>query len=89
MTNDQNFLPEEAVRRRTVDFIRKKWGSLADLPKHVIPVVWATTYRSVETAMKAEAEGGPAQQRTFTSICISDPAARALPDGEAQFHIAE
>jgi hypothetical protein len=29
------------------------------------------------------------QQRTFALICISDPAARALPDEEAQFHIAE
>jgi hypothetical protein len=51
--------PEEAVRRRSIDFIRKKWGSLGDLPTHVIPVVWVTTYRCLETAMKAEAEGGP------------------------------
>jgi hypothetical protein len=29
------------------------------------------------------------QQRTFASICISDPAARALPDEAAKFHIAE
>jgi hypothetical protein len=29
------------------------------------------------------------QQETFASICISDPAARALPDEAAQFHIAE
>jgi hypothetical protein len=49
---------EGAVRQRSIDFIRKKWGSLGDLPKHVIPVVWVTTYRCIETAMKAEAEGG-------------------------------
>src|ERR1700746_696916 len=28
----------------------------------------------------------PAQQRTFVSICVSDPAARARLDAEAQFH---
>jgi hypothetical protein len=50
---------EEAVRRRSIDFIRKKWGNLGDLPKHVIPVVWVTTYRSFEITMKVEAEGGP------------------------------
>src|SRR5713101_5812900 len=49
----------EAARRRSIDFIRKKWGSLEDLPKHVIPVVWVTIYRCFEVAMKAEAEGGP------------------------------
>jgi hypothetical protein len=55
MTGD----PEEAVRRRSIDFIKKKWGGLGDLPKHVIPVVWVTTYRCIEIAIKAEAEGGP------------------------------
>jgi hypothetical protein len=50
---------DDAVRRPSIDFIRKKWGSLGDLPKHVIPVVWVTSYRSIETAMKAEAVGGP------------------------------
>jgi hypothetical protein len=49
----------EAVRRRSIDFIRKKWGSLGDLPKHVIPVVWVTTYRCFEVTIKVEAEGGP------------------------------
>ena len=53
MTEDQG----EAVRRRSIEFIRKKWVSLADLPKHVIPVVWVTTYRCIEIGMKAEAEG--------------------------------
>jgi hypothetical protein len=33
--------------------------------------------------------GAHCQQRTFGSICISDPADRALPYEEAQFHIAE
>jgi hypothetical protein len=50
---------EEAVRRRSIDFIRKKWGSLDDLPKQVIPVVWVTTYRCFEVTIKVEAEGGP------------------------------
>jgi hypothetical protein len=59
MTDQPNCVPEEAVRQRSIDFIRKKWGSLADLPKHVIPVVWVTTYRSFEITMKVEAEGGP------------------------------
>src|SRR6516165_4697974 len=38
----------------------------------------------VTTAMSALGH-----KRTFASICISDPAARARPDEEAQFHIAE
>jgi hypothetical protein len=59
MTSDPNYVSEETVRRRSIDFIRKKWGSLGDLPKHVIPVVWVTTYRSLEITMKVEAEGGP------------------------------
>jgi hypothetical protein len=50
---------DEAVRHRSIDFIRKKWGRLEDLPKHVIPVVWVTTYRCIEVTMKVEAEGGP------------------------------
>src|SRR3974390_860790 len=54
MTEDQG----ETVRRRSIEFIRKRWVSLADLPKHVIPVVWVTTYRYIEIGMKAEAEGG-------------------------------
>ncbi len=60
MTSNPNYAPEEAVRRRSIEFIRKKWGSLGDLPKHVIPVVWVTAYRSLEVAMRAEAEGGEA-----------------------------
>jgi hypothetical protein len=59
MTSGPNYVSEETVRRRSIDFIRKKWGSLGDLPKHVIPVVWVTTYRSLEITMKVEAEGGP------------------------------
>jgi hypothetical protein len=47
MTSGPNYVSEETVRRRSIDFIRKKWGSLGDLPKHVIPVVWVTTYRSL------------------------------------------
>jgi hypothetical protein len=58
--NDNTTQPSaEAVRRRSIDFIRKKWGSLGDLPKHVIPIVWVTTYRSIEVTMKVEAEDGP------------------------------
>lgn len=57
--NDSITPSEEAVRRRSIDFIRKKWGNLGDLPKHVTPVVWVTTYRCLEITMKAEAEGGP------------------------------
>jgi hypothetical protein len=58
MTNDPNYVPEEELRHRSIDFIRKKWGSLADLPKHVVPVIWVMTYRCLEVTMKAEANGG-------------------------------
>jgi hypothetical protein len=55
MTHD----PELAARQRSIDFIKRKWGSLGDLPQHVIAVIWVTTYRSIEIAMKVETEGGP------------------------------
>jgi hypothetical protein len=46
-----------------------------------------------EDESKATIEEGPVlaagQQRTFASICTSDPAARSPPDEEAQVHIAE
>jgi hypothetical protein len=51
--------PQLVARQRSIDFIKKKWGSLRDLPQHVIPVVWVTTYRSMEITMRVEAEGGP------------------------------
>jgi hypothetical protein len=50
---------EEAVRQRAIDYIKKHWGLLGDLPKPLIPVIWVTVYRSLKVAMKAEAEGGP------------------------------
>ena len=43
---------------------------------------------SIGTA-ELEAMSALGQRRTIASICISDPAARARPDEEAQFHIAE
>jgi len=54
-----NEASREAVCRRAIDFIRKNWGSLADLPEPIIPVVWVAVYRSFETVMAAEAGGGP------------------------------
>jgi hypothetical protein len=39
-----NIVPEDAVRRRAIDFIKKNWGGLGDLPEPLIPVVWVTVY---------------------------------------------
>jgi hypothetical protein len=47
------------IRRRAINFIRKEWGILSDLPMPLVPVVWVTVYRSLEVAMMAEAERGP------------------------------
>ncbi len=51
--------PQLVARQRSIEFIKRKWGSLSDLPQHVVPVVWVTTYRSIEIGMRVEAEGGP------------------------------
>jgi hypothetical protein len=59
MSGKSNNVPSrEAVRRRAIDFISKTWGSLGDLHEPIIPVVWVTVYRSLETSMTAEAGGG-------------------------------
>jgi len=50
---------DEAVRKRAIKYIQKHWGSLGDLPKPLIPVIWVTVYKSLRIAMRAEAEGGP------------------------------
>lgn len=52
-------VPDEAVRKRAIDYILKHWGKLGDLPEPVVPVIWVTVYRSLKIAMKVEAEGGP------------------------------
>ncbi len=44
---------------RAVDWIHREIGSMRDLPKPVIQVIWATVYRSMETGLEAEAKGGP------------------------------
>jgi hypothetical protein len=49
---------DSAVRRRAIDYIRKHWGALNDLPEALIPVIWVTVYRGLEIGMKVEAEGG-------------------------------
>jgi hypothetical protein len=50
---------DNEVRRRAINLILQKWGTLRDLPPSVIPVVWVTVYRAVETGMHVEAAGGP------------------------------
>ena len=54
--------PTSSVHKRAIDVIRKRWGSLSDLPQPIIPVVWVTVYRGLEMGMKIEAAGG---QRAF------------------------
>jgi hypothetical protein len=43
---------------RAVDWIHRELGSVHDLPKPVIQVIWITVYRSMETGLEAEAKGG-------------------------------
>jgi hypothetical protein len=43
---------------RAVDWIHRDLGSVHDLPKPVIQVIWVTVYRSMETVLEAEAKGG-------------------------------
>ena len=50
---------DEAVRERAIEYIQKHWGSLGDLPKPLVPVIWVTVYKGIKIAMRAEAEGGP------------------------------
>jgi hypothetical protein len=50
---------DEAVRERAIEYIQKHWGSLRDLPKPLIPVIWVTVYKALKLAMRAEAGGGP------------------------------
>jgi hypothetical protein len=42
---------------RAVDWIRRELGSVHDLPKPVIQVIWVSVYRSMETGLEAEAKG--------------------------------
>lgn len=42
---------------RAVDWIHRELGSVHDLPKPVIQVIWVTVYRSMETRLEAEAKG--------------------------------
>ena len=58
MTQGSDAPSREAIRSRAIEFIRQNFGSLGDLPKAVIPVIWVTAYRSMEAAMTAEAQGG-------------------------------
>ena len=67
---------QKAVRRRAIDFIQKNWGSLGDLPKPLIPVVWVTVYVAIKTAMMAEPEGG--SKVLLKNSLIGDR--RLLPD---------
>jgi hypothetical protein len=49
---------DKAVRRFAIEFIRKKWGSLSDLPEILIPVIWVGVYQCLKVSMTAEANGG-------------------------------
>ena len=73
---ETNSVTQEAIRRRAIDFIQKKWGSLGDLPKPLIPVVWVTVYLSLKTAMTVEAEGG--SRALLKNTLIGDR--RLMPD---------
>jgi len=57
MTYSQS-LERSAITVRAVEFIRKNFGSLRDLPKPLISVVWVSIYRTTEIAMRVEASGG-------------------------------
>jgi hypothetical protein len=54
MTDEQ----EEIAFARAVSWIHREFGRLDDLPKPVIPVIWVTVYRGMETGLEAESKGG-------------------------------
>lgn len=45
---------------RAVAWIQREFGRLDDLPKPLVPVIWITVYRSMETGLEAEGKGGAA-----------------------------
>jgi hypothetical protein len=61
---------QEAARQRAIDYIKKNWGGLGDLPEPLIPVIWATVYRSIQTGMMVEEEGG--SKRLLKNFLVGD-----------------
>lgn len=43
---------------RAVNWIRREFGRLDDLPQSLRPVIWVTVYRSMEVGIEAENKGG-------------------------------
>ena len=61
---------DEAVRKFAIEFIRKKWGSLRDLPEMVIPVIWISVYECLKVTMTAEINGG--QKAMMKNMLLGD-----------------
>jgi hypothetical protein len=76
--------------RADISFATQRSSALFDVwttpPQHAITTALAMAFKP---SSELEAMSALGQRRTIASICISDPAARARPDEEAQFHIAE
>ena len=49
----------DVARLRAIELIKKKYGSLADLPESLVPVIWVTVFRSMEISITVERAGGP------------------------------
>jgi hypothetical protein len=43
---------------RAIDWIHCEFGRLDDLPDPLVPVIWVTVYRGMETGLEAESKGG-------------------------------
>ena len=97
-SKSRNHLGDQIESFRTGDKDNKREDDLLDTFCHGIALALGDGsgfYRASPlstdkpTSPTMDVSSALCQQPTFVSICISHPAARARPDEEAQFHIAE
>ena len=50
--------PSDAVFAKAIKWIHKEFGSVYDLPKPVIQVIWVVVYRAMESGAECESKGG-------------------------------
>jgi hypothetical protein len=84
------------IRRRRIALTYFIWFRPSNVMEHtpplnsaVVPLPVVGLDQTRRAKLDPQYRWRDRQQRKFVSICISDPAARARPDEEAQVHIAE
>jgi hypothetical protein len=77
------------VLRPHLDFVHRMLWNILPLNSGVVPLPVVGLDQTRRAKLDPQYRWRDRQQRKFVSICISDPAARARPDEEAQVHIAE